>query len=119
MRKVPWSTTVASSSTFFPVSISECKFPDAFTLITSRQLITYHTSLLLSYMHTHYIDRSEDSIMAVIPDISQFNTRQPQKKDGLRVPLFLVRIDGIIYSTGMTFTYAAEPGTFSTQNGQG
>ena len=70
-------------------------------------------------MHTHNIDRSEDSIMAVIPDIIQFNTGQPQKKDALRVPLFLVRIDGIIYSTGMTFTYAAEPGTFSTQNGQG
>ena len=70
-------------------------------------------------MHTHDIHRSEDSIMAVIPDVSQFSTGQPQKKEALRVPLFLVRIDGIIYSTGMTFTYAAEPGTFSTQNGQG
>ena len=52
-------------------------------------------------MHTHDIHRSEDSIMAVIPDVSQFSTEQPQKKDALRVPLL---IDGIIYSTGMTFT---------------
>lgn len=78
-----------------------------------------HTHLPTSYMDTHDIHRSEDSIMAVIPDVSQFSTGQPQKKEALRVPLFLVRIDGIIYSTGMTFTYAAEPGTFSTQNGQG
>jgi len=80
--------------------------------------VKIHTHIHLN-MHTHDIHRSEDSIMAVIPDVSQFSAGQPQKKEALRVPLFLVRIDGIIYSTGMTFTYAAEPGTFSTQNGQG
>jgi len=57
--------------------------------------------------------------MAVIPDVSQFSIGQSQKSEALRVPLFLVRIDGVIYATGMTFTYAAEPGSYSTQNGQG
>jgi len=40
--------------------------------------------------------RSEDSIMAVIPDVSQFSIGQSQKSEALRVPLFLVRIDGVI-----------------------
>ena len=84
---------------------------------------TQHTHTYVhthTYTHWHYvIHRSEDSIMAVIPDVSQFSIGQSQKSEALRVPLFLVRIDGVIYATGMTFTYAAEPGSYSTQNGQG
>ena len=62
--------------------------------------------------------RSEDSIMAVVPNISHFKKRE-QPQDTLRVPLFLARVDGIIYPTGMTFTYASVPGAnMSAENGK-
>lgn len=55
--------------------------------------------------------RCEDSMLCVVPDISAFRTgggrwvRQP-----LQVPVSLVRCDGVIYSTGLMFTYTPEPG---------
>ncbi len=38
--------------------------------------------------------------MAVIPEIDQFKDCIQGSNDALKVPLFLVRIDGIIYNTG-------------------
>lgn len=58
--------------------------------------------------------------MAVVPELNQFENFDPQNKDLVRVPLFLVRVDGVIYSTGMTFTYATQDtavGFSTSQNG--
>lgn len=46
--------------------------------------------------------------MAVVPDISLFERGEPNTTKPYRVPLFLVRIDGVIYATGMTFTYTSQ-----------
>jgi hypothetical protein len=52
-----------------------------------------------------YYCRSEDSLMAVIPDISCMD-RVHTTDESLRVPLVLVRMDGVIYPTGMSFSYS-------------
>ncbi len=38
--------------------------------------------------------------MAVIPEIDQFKEFVQSGEDIIKVPLFVVRIDGIIYNTG-------------------
>lgn len=43
--------------------------------------------------------RAEDSLMAVVPDVSYLGS-DTCKNGGVRVPLFLVRVDGVIYHTG-------------------
>ncbi|XP_070200482.1 recombining binding protein suppressor of hairless-like [Littorina saxatilis] len=54
--------------------------------------------------------RSEDSMLCVVPDISAFRNGWRWVRQPLQVPVSLVRSDGIIYSTGLTFTYTPEPG---------
>lgn len=55
--------------------------------------------------------------MAVVPNVSLYKREGGGPKEILRIPLFLVRVDGVIYPTGMTFTYAADSSLFTTQNG--
>ncbi|KAK3608480.1 hypothetical protein CHS0354_010326 [Potamilus streckersoni] len=54
--------------------------------------------------------RCEDSMLCVVPDISAFRSGWKWVRQPLQVPVMLVRNDGVIYSTGLTFTYTPEPG---------
>lgn len=54
--------------------------------------------------------RCEDSMLCVVPDISAFRAGWRWVRQPLQVPVLLVRNDGVIYSTGLTFTYTPEPG---------
>lgn len=54
--------------------------------------------------------RCEESMFCVVPDISAFRAGWRWVRQPLQVPVLLVRSDGIIYSTGLTFTYTPEPG---------
>ncbi|XP_041366079.1 recombining binding protein suppressor of hairless-like isoform X2 [Gigantopelta aegis] len=54
--------------------------------------------------------RSDESMLCVVPDISAFRAGWRWVRQPLQVPVSLVRNDGIIYSTGLTFTYTPEPG---------
>lgn len=60
--------------------------------------------------------RSHDSILCRVPDVSLYKATNslfsPAKGANLsqiEVPIILVRKDGIIYNTGLTFTYNPEP----------
>ena len=54
--------------------------------------------------------RCEESMLCVVPDISQFKRGWQWVRQPTQVPVSLVRTDGIIYATGLTFTYTPEPG---------
>nr|AKP06493.1 transcription factor Su(H) [Platynereis dumerilii] len=54
--------------------------------------------------------RCEVSMLCVVPDISAFRSSWRWVRQPLQVPVTLVRNDGIIYATGLTFTYTPEPG---------
>ncbi len=54
--------------------------------------------------------RCQESMLCVVPDISQFRRGWQWVRQAAQVPVSLVRTDGIIYATGLTFTYTPEPG---------
>ncbi|XP_052797838.1 recombining binding protein suppressor of hairless-like [Mya arenaria] len=54
--------------------------------------------------------RCDDGMLCVVPDISAFRAGWRWVRSPLQVPVLLVRNDGVIYSTGLTFTYTPEPG---------
>ena len=60
--------------------------------------------------------RSSESMLCVVPDISQFREGWQWVRQPTQVPVTLVRNDGIIYHTGLTFTYTPET---SRQGGVG
>ncbi len=49
-------------------------------------------------------------MLCVVPDISAFRSGWRWVRQPLQVPVSLVRNDGVIYATGLTFTYTPEPG---------
>ncbi|PIK43190.1 Su(H) [Apostichopus japonicus] len=54
--------------------------------------------------------RSRDFMLCVVPDIAAFRSELKYSRRPTQVPVMLVRSDGIIYPTGLTFTYTPEPG---------
>eukprot|EP00095_Tigriopus_kingsejongensis_P007478 maker-scaffold640_size121076-snap-gene-0.28 protein:Tk07478 transcript:maker-scaffold640_size121076-snap-gene-0.28-mRNA-1 annotation:"suppressor of hairless protein" len=54
--------------------------------------------------------RCQESMLCVVPDISLFRRGWQWVRQPAQVPVSLVRTDGIIYATGLTFTYTPEPG---------
>ena len=54
--------------------------------------------------------RCSESMLCVVPDISQFREGWQWVRQPTQVPVSLVRNDGVIYATGLTFTYTPEPG---------
>ncbi|CAH8541049.1 unnamed protein product [Schistosoma margrebowiei] len=54
--------------------------------------------------------RCEELILCFVPDISEFHRDWTYIQKTLEVPISLVRQDGIIYASGLTFTYHPESG---------
>lgn len=57
-----------------------------------------------------FLLRCGESMLCVVPDISAFREGWRWVRQPVQVPVTLVRNDGIIYSTSLTFTYTPEPG---------
>lgn len=49
-------------------------------------------------------------MLCVVPDISAFKDGWQWVEQPKQVEVSLVRNDGVIYATGLTFTYTPEPG---------
>lgn len=54
--------------------------------------------------------RCAECLLCVVPDISAFREGWQWVRQPTQVPVSLVRADGVIYATGLTFTYTSEPG---------
>ncbi|CAK8697556.1 unnamed protein product [Clavelina lepadiformis] len=54
--------------------------------------------------------RCEEGLLCVVPEISAFREGWKYVKETVQVPINLVRNDGIIYPTNLTFTFTPEPG---------
>ena len=53
--------------------------------------------------------RCQENMLCVVPDISLFRGEWLWVRQPAQVPVSLVRNDGIIYATGLTFTYTPDP----------
>lgn len=62
-------------------------------------------SVWLGEVETETIYRCEELMLCVVPDISTFHDGWQWVRAPKQVEVSLVRHDGVIYSTGLTFTY--------------
>jgi len=53
--------------------------------------------------------RCEECIVAEVPDIANFKKNWNRVEKAYRVPVLLVRDDGVIYRTGLNYTFSPEP----------
>lgn len=67
-------------------------------------------SVWLGDVETETMYRCEECMVCVVPDISAFKDEWQWVEQPKQVEVSLVRHDGVIYSTGLTFTYTPEPG---------
>lgn len=54
--------------------------------------------------------RCQESLLCVVPDISEIREGWQWVRQPTQVQVSLVRNDGVIYATGLSFTYTPEPG---------
>lgn len=94
-----WFGDVEADTMYRYKCVSLCQF--ASFRVTTRMLTNVSSVCSL---------RCGESILCVVPDISAFREGWRWVRQPVQVPVTLVRNDGIIYSTALTFTYTPEPG---------
>ncbi|KAF6017748.1 Su(H) [Bugula neritina] len=82
---------------------------DVAMLELAGEYLTPQLKVWFGEVESETMFRSEDSLFCVVPDISAFMTGWSYVRQTLEVPISLVRCDGVIYPTGLTFTYTPEP----------
>ena len=64
---------------------------------------------MTNFLKNVLFGRCSECLIAVVPDIRLFPEGQEDPRTELTVPVTLVRQDGVIYPTGLKFTYTPEP----------
>ncbi|XP_055389391.1 recombining binding protein suppressor of hairless isoform X2 [Condylostylus longicornis] len=80
---------------------------DVAMLELSGDNFTPHLQVWFGDVEAETMYRCTETLLCVVPEISQFRGEWLWPT---QVPISLVRNDGIIYATGLTFTYTPEPG---------
>ena len=83
---------------------------DVAMLELTGECFTPHLKVWFGDVEAETMFRCQESMLCVVPDISSFREGWQWVRQPTQVPVTLVRNDGIIYSTGLTFTYTPEPG---------
>ena len=100
-----WSLEVVQTGTQSPMPVLRMKqfFPIIFQM---SPIVDVGVEVNFSL----FCFRCDESMLCVVPDISAFRAGWRWVRQPLQVPVSLVRNDGVIYATGLTFTYTPEPG---------
>ncbi|XP_043651178.1 suppressor of hairless protein [Drosophila teissieri] len=83
---------------------------DVAMLELSGDNFTPHLQVWFGDVEAETMYRCTETLLCVVPEISQFRGEWLWVRQPTQVPISLVRNDGIIYATGLTFTYTPEPG---------
>uniref|UniRef100_A0A1A9Z986 Suppressor of hairless protein n=1 Tax=Glossina pallidipes TaxID=7398 RepID=A0A1A9Z986_GLOPL len=83
---------------------------DVAMLELSGDNFTPHLQVWFGDVEAETMYRCTEVLLCVVPEISQFRGEWLWVRQPTQVPISLVRNDGIIYATGLTFTYTPEPG---------
>ncbi|XP_073822648.1 recombining binding protein suppressor of hairless [Musca autumnalis] len=83
---------------------------DVAMLELSGDNFTPHLQVWFGDVEAETMYRCTETLLCVVPEISQFRGEWLWVRHPTQVPISLVRNDGIIYATGLTFTYTPEPG---------
>ncbi|XP_050426558.1 recombining binding protein suppressor of hairless-like [Adelges cooleyi] len=83
---------------------------DVAMLELTGENFTPHLQVWFGDVESETMYRCQESMLAVVPDISSFRGDWLWVRQPTQVPVSLVRNDGIIYATGLTFTYTPESG---------
>jgi len=83
---------------------------DVAMLEVTGEFFTPNLNVWFGDVEAETMHRCQESLLAVVPDISQFRHGWKWVRQPIQVPVNLVRDDGIIYATGKSFTYTPEPG---------
>ncbi|XP_066273039.1 recombining binding protein suppressor of hairless-like isoform X1 [Branchiostoma lanceolatum] len=83
---------------------------DVAMLELNGENFTYNLKVWFGDVEAETMFRCAESMLCVVPDISAFRGGWRWFRQPTQVPLTLVRHDGVIFATGLTFTYTPELG---------
>ncbi|KAH8037462.1 hypothetical protein HPB51_010989 [Rhipicephalus microplus] len=83
---------------------------DVTMLEIAGENFTANLRVWLGNVEVETIYRSAECLLCALPDISTFREGWQGMCSSTQMPISLVRSDGVIYATELTFTYTPEPG---------